>query len=225
MRGPGVSIVGRLPASSCPSAAGLDALHLDMSSPFPSHTQTQSSVAHPLLFGTRSSSSPLHCLPVRQSPKHATENHNYADEMEYVISRCTSPTPYSLPPTKTSNLSFLRISHAVSGHLRLQSNSSTTLSGAKQLPPSTGRMSFRRVLHWLVPCISGSHHDHLDNDASEKRTDLDKPLRDSSLSEAKLAEKMLGGQGLTRKDAHKEQSSPLSLARLETIEEREEEHI
>lgn len=86
-------------------------------------------------------------------------------------------------------------------------------------------MSFVRVLHWLVPCISGSHHDYLDNDASEKRTDLDKPLRDSSLSEVKLAEKMLGGQGVIRKDAHKEQSSPLSLARLETIEEREEEHI
>lgn len=85
-------------------------------------------------------------------------------------------------------------------------------------------MSFIRVLHWLVPCISGSHHDHLDNGASEKRTESDRPLRDSSLPEAKLSEKMLGGQGAIHKDAQKEQSSPLSLARLETIEEREEEY-
>lgn len=85
-------------------------------------------------------------------------------------------------------------------------------------------MSFIRVLLWLVPCISGSRHDHLDNGASEKRTESDKPLRDSSLSEAKLSEKTLGGQGVIHKDAQKEQSSPLSLARLETIEEREEEY-
>lgn len=85
-------------------------------------------------------------------------------------------------------------------------------------------MSFIRVLHWLVPCISSSRHDHLDNGASEKRTESDRPLRDSSLPEAKLSEKMLGGQGVIHKDAQKEQSSPLSLARLETIEEREEEY-
>lgn len=184
-------------------------------------------MARPLLSGTRSSSSPLrYPLPVRQSSELAiVEDRNYSDEMEYVISRCTSPTPYSLPPAKTSDLSFLRVTHAVSGHLRLQSNSSTTLSTlsyGKQLPPSKGRKSFMRVLQWLVPCISGSHHGYAD-DASEKR--YGKPLRDSPCSEATRAEKMSARPGVIRKDAHKEQSPPLSLARLETIEEREEEYI
>ncbi|KAL4078621.1 hypothetical protein V8B97DRAFT_1052711 [Scleroderma yunnanense] len=171
--------------------------------------------------------------PRRQStwqPRDLATPEPYSDELERIIDRCTSPTPYSHSSIRPSDQLLLRITDAVSGNSRPRSSSSTTLSCAsctKQPSIHTRGHPFMRVLHRLVSCISSRHHDDPDAIASSKKIGSDKsPYYASSVPDDEMDEKCFSEyEQIHSVGARPERSPPISLTRLETIEEREEEYL
>lgn len=158
--------------------------------------------------------------PATPEPSHSR---GYSDEMERIIDRCTSPTPYSHPSTRPSHLFLLR----TSGNLRLQSNSSTTLSCTKQSSIHTRENLFMRALRRLVSCISSRYHDDLDARTSHKKIGSDlSACHLSSIPDNEMHEKNSGEyEEIHLARVRTEWPSPVSLTRLATIEERDEEHL
>ncbi|KAG6326886.1 hypothetical protein ID866_12203 [Astraeus odoratus] len=140
--------------------------------------------------------------------------------MDYIVDRCTSPTPYSHPPTRASDIVLLRFTDAVSESLGLQSNSSTTLSCAKPRPsPVTAKgKSLLRILQRFMPCISSTHHGNLESDVCAKKM--------SSTPNDDMSDKIPGEyEEATLADALIEHTPSVSRTPLETILEREEEYL